>query len=109
VDAITRLYSGSASEADMKVYSGSAIYDDPWSYCDTCYKMAGQRHGIPKLFNYQTLATEIINESYGEIIFKLRHEYAVKGVGKLVVSKTADNLMSLTLDDGGNVKYHKDM
>jgi hypothetical protein len=59
--------------------------------------------------NYQTLATEIINESYGEIIFKLEHEYAVKGVGKLVVSKTADNLMSLTLDDGGNVKYHKDM
>jgi hypothetical protein len=35
VDAITSLYQGSASEEDMQVYDEKAIYDDPWSYCDT--------------------------------------------------------------------------
>ena len=38
---ITNLYSGSASEADMQVYDEKAIYDDPLSYCDTRYKIAG--------------------------------------------------------------------
>jgi hypothetical protein len=109
VNAITRLYSGSASECDMKVYSASAIYDDPWSYCDSRYKIAGQWYGIPKLFNSKTLATEIVNDSPQEIIVKLRQEYAVKGVEKLGVSKTVDSLVSLTLDEEGKVKYHKDM
>lgn len=45
VDSICRLYSGSASEEDMQVYSESAVYDDPWSYCDTRYKIAGQWYG----------------------------------------------------------------
>ncbi len=45
VDSICRLYSGSASEEDMQVYAEKAIYDDPWSYCDTRYKMAGQWYG----------------------------------------------------------------
>lgn len=45
VDAICRLYSGSASEDDMQVYAEKAIYDDPWSYCDTRYKIAGQWYG----------------------------------------------------------------
>ena len=35
IDAITSLYSGSASEEDMQVYAEKSIYDDPWSYCDT--------------------------------------------------------------------------
>jgi hypothetical protein len=42
VTSICSLYSGSASEEDMQVYSSEAIYDDPWSYCDTRYKIAGQ-------------------------------------------------------------------
>ena len=25
----------------MKVYAENAIYDDPWSYCDARYKIAG--------------------------------------------------------------------
>lgn len=45
VKAITSLYSGSASEEDMQVYAQEAIYDDPWSYCDTRYKIAGQWYG----------------------------------------------------------------
>ena len=45
VQSITNLYSGSASEADMEVYAHEAIYDDPWSYCDTRYKIAGQWYG----------------------------------------------------------------
>ena len=45
VQSICRLYSGSASEADMSVYAAQAVYDDPWSYCDTRYKIAGQWYG----------------------------------------------------------------
>ena len=42
---ITNLYSGSANETDMRVYAEKAVYDDPWSYCDTRYKIAGQWYG----------------------------------------------------------------
>ena len=45
LQSITNLYSGSASEEDMQVYAEEAIYDDPWSYCDTRYKIAGQWYG----------------------------------------------------------------
>jgi hypothetical protein len=45
VQAICNLYSGSASKEDMLVYAEEAIYDDPWSYCDTRYKIAGQWYG----------------------------------------------------------------
>ena len=45
VKAITNLYSGSASEEDMQIYAAESIYDDPWSYCDTRYKIAGQWYG----------------------------------------------------------------
>lgn len=46
VQAICNLYSGSASKDDMLVYAAEAIYDDPWSYCDTRYKIAGQWYGM---------------------------------------------------------------
>lgn len=46
VKAITNLYSGSASEEDMSVYAEKAVYDDPWSFCDTRYKIAGQWYGM---------------------------------------------------------------
>lgn len=51
VDAITSLYSSSCAdreqgEKDMLVYAEKAIYDDPWSYCDTRYKIAGQWYGM---------------------------------------------------------------
>ncbi|KAK0891298.1 hypothetical protein LTR02_014146, partial [Friedmanniomyces endolithicus] len=63
VDSITRLYSGSASESDMQVYASQAIYDDPWSYCDTRYKIAGQWYGIPMLMaKSQTLKTEVVDD-----------------------------------------------
>jgi len=45
VRAICSLYSGSASKEDMMMYAKEAIYDDPWSYCDTRYKIAGQWYG----------------------------------------------------------------
>ncbi len=34
---IINLYCGRASEENMKVYAEQAIYDDPYSYCDTRY------------------------------------------------------------------------
>ena len=40
---ITNLYCGSSNEADMQVYAEKAIYDDPYSYCDTRYKIAGKQ------------------------------------------------------------------
>jgi hypothetical protein len=42
VQSICNLYSGSASKEDMLVYAEKAVYDDPWSFCDTRYKIAGQ-------------------------------------------------------------------
>ena len=45
IQSICNLYSGSASEEDMQVYAEKAVYDDPWSYCDTRYKIAGQWYG----------------------------------------------------------------
>lgn len=42
VKHITNLYSGSCSEEDMQVYAEKAIYDDPLSFCDTRYKIAGK-------------------------------------------------------------------
>jgi len=107
VDAITRLYSGSASESDMSVYDEKSIYDDPLSYCDTRYKIAGQWYGIPKLFaSSKTLKTEVVSDKPDEIIFKLRQEYTPR---VLHTSTTVDSLVSLTLDERGKVKYHKDM
>jgi hypothetical protein len=46
VQSICNLYSGSASEDDMQVYAEKAVYDDPWSFCDTRYKIAGQWYGV---------------------------------------------------------------
>ena len=39
IKAITGLYSSSASEEDIMVYARDSVYDDPWSYCDTRYKV----------------------------------------------------------------------
>lgn len=45
VQHITNLYCGSSSKNDMEVYAEKAIYDDPYSYCDTRYKIAGEQSG----------------------------------------------------------------
>lgn len=45
VDAICTLYSNGASEENMQVYAEKAVYDDPLSFCDTRYKIAGQWYG----------------------------------------------------------------
>ena len=47
IDSITKLYSGGCSEEVMQVYAEKAIYDDPLSFCDTRYKIAGQWYGLP--------------------------------------------------------------
>ena len=46
IKSITSLYSGSCSEADMEAYAEKAIYDDPLSYSDSRYKIAGM---VPQL------------------------------------------------------------
>ncbi|KAF6229748.1 hypothetical protein HO173_011264 [Letharia columbiana] len=107
VKSITSLYSGSASEEDMQVYAKEAIYDDPWSYCDTRYKIAGQWYGIPKVMaSSKTLSTEIVSSTDTELIFKMKQEYTPRVVQS---TKPVNSLVSLTLDGEGKVKYHKDM
>jgi hypothetical protein len=118
--SICALYSGSASEEDMQIYAEDAIYDDPLSYCDSRYKIAGQWYGIPKLFaKSTTLATQVVKSSNvsdggdlkSELVFKLRQEYVLIGTGEKG-SKQVDSLVSLGLEgkDGEElVKYHKDM
>ena len=59
VKAITSLYSGSASREDMEVYAEESVYDDPWSYCDTRYKIAGQWYGM-----YLNRSMLILSTSY---------------------------------------------
>ena len=49
VDSICRLYPGSASKEYMHVYAEKAIYNNPWSYCDTRYKIAGQWYAYSSL------------------------------------------------------------
>ncbi|KAI9676452.1 MAG: hypothetical protein M1817_000609 [Caeruleum heppii] len=107
VKSICNLYSGSASEDDMVVYAEKAVYDDPWSYCDTRYKIAGQWYGIPKIMaSSKTLAFEIVSDKPTEIVFKLRQEYTPR---VMHFTKPVNSLVSLTLDERGKVKYHKDM
>ncbi|KAF2645920.1 hypothetical protein P280DRAFT_388789 [Massarina eburnea CBS 473.64] len=107
VQSICDLYSGSASEKDMQVYAEKAIYDDPWSYCDTRYKIAGQWYGIPKIMaKSRTIKTEIVSSKPDEIIFKLQQEYTPKPGP---IPKKVNSLVTLTLDGHGKVRYHKDM
>ncbi|KAB2098850.1 hypothetical protein AG0111_0g12860 [Alternaria gaisen] len=107
VQSICNLYSGSASEDDMMVYGKEAVYDDPWSYCDTRYKIAGQWYGIPKLMkSSRTIKTEVLSSKPDEIIFKLQQEYTPK---PMPISKKVNSLITLTLDQDGKVRYHKDM
>ncbi|KAJ5060525.1 hypothetical protein J3E74DRAFT_290784 [Bipolaris maydis] len=107
VQSICNLYSGSASKDDMMVYAKEAVYDDPWSYCDTRYKIAGQWYGIPILMkSSRTIKTEVVSSKPDEIIFKLQQEYTPKPVP---VAKKVNSLVTLTLDREGKVRYHKDM
>ncbi|KAI1078140.1 hypothetical protein F5B20DRAFT_549479 [Whalleya microplaca] len=107
---IVNLYCGSASEEDMKVYAEKAIYDDPFSYCDTRYKIAGQWYGIPKLFaKSESLQTEVIFSTKHELVWKQRQKYTFAGIE---ASKTADSLISIKLEGvepNEKVVYHKDM
>jgi len=106
VDSICRLYSGSASEEDMQVYDEKAVYDDPLSYCDTRYKIAGQWYGIPKIMaKSQTLKTENVEDKPDRIIFKLQQEYTPR---VLHTTKPVNSIVTLSLDGKGKVKYHKD-
>jgi hypothetical protein len=105
---ICGLYSGGASEELMEVYAREAVYDDPFSYCDSRYKIAGQWYGIPKLFSSsRTLKTEVVSVKPSEIVFKLQQEYTPRPAP--VFSKAVNSLVTLSLDDEGKVRYHKDM
>jgi hypothetical protein len=124
VQSICNLYSGSASKEDMMVYAEEAIYDDPWSYCDTRYKIAGQWYGkyistvrtvawcwrqnvigIPKIMkSTRTIKTQVVSSKPDEIIFKLQQEYTPK---PMPIAKKVNSLVTLTLDKEGKVRYHK--
>ncbi|KIA75898.1 hypothetical protein HK57_00303 [Aspergillus ustus] len=113
---IQNLYAGSASETDMSVYAEQAVYDDPFSYCDTRYKIAGQWYGIPKLFRRsETLATEVVESDEDGMVWKQRQRWVLRGLGESLGGKTVDSLVSLRLETeemgGGEEKvvYHKDM
>lgn len=104
---ILSLYSGCPSESALRRYALRAIYDDPFSYCDTRYKIAGQWYGLPKLFsNCETEAYEVVKNEPSEMLVKLRQRYTLRGLG---LGKTVDSLVALVMDSDGNVKYHKDL
>ena len=63
--------------------------------------------GIAKMFaSSKTLKTEVVENEKDRIIFKLQQEYTPKLVH---LSKPVNSLITLTLDEQGKVKYHKDM
>lgn len=63
--------------------------------------------GIPKLFNpSKTIATEVTSNDKDRITFKLQQSYTPR---LLRFTKTVNSLVTLTLDENGKVKYHKDM
>ena len=139
VKAICNLYSGSSSEKDMQVYAKEAIYDDPWSYCDTRYKIAGQWYGRslarPCVFHPASPLSSLQRASVDrcpifaqgipkvmaysntlatEIVSSTPNELVFKLKQEytprgLPVSRAVCSLVSLALDEQGKVKYHKDM
>jgi hypothetical protein len=54
----------------------------------------------------QTLKTEVVQSEKDRIIFKLQQEYTPRVIH---FSKPVNSLITLTLDDQGKIKYHKDM
>ena len=63
--------------------------------------------GIAKAFaKSETLKTEIVESKPDRIIFKLQQAYTPKIIH---YTKPVNSLVTLSLDDQGKVKYHKDM
>ena len=54
----------------------------------------------------RTLKTEIVSNTDTQIAFKMQQEYTPRVVH---FSKPVNSLVTLTLDDQGKVKFHKDM
>lgn len=70
-------------------------------------KDADVTKGIPKVMaSSKTMATEVITNEPNLIVFKMQQEYTPRVAH---FSKKVNSLISLTLDDEGKVKYHKDM
>lgn len=46
----------------MLVYTEKAIYDDPWSYCDDRYKIAGQWYGTSELATFPFQSFMVFSE-----------------------------------------------
>ena len=54
----------------------------------------------------KTLKTEIVSDKPTEIIYKQQQEYTPRIIH---YSKPVNSLITLTLDENGKVRYHKDM
>lgn len=68
---------------------------------------SGQWYGLPKVFSsLRTLATEVVEDKPNLIVFKLRQEYTPIILHKALA---VNSLVSLSLDEEGKVRYHKDM
>lgn len=62
--------------------------------------------GIPKIMaSSKTLATEIVSNTDTQLAFKMKQEYTPR---VLHFSKPVNSLVTLTFDEQGKVKYHKD-
>ena len=63
--------------------------------------------GIPKIMALsRTHKTQILSSTQDSLIFKLQQEYKPKGSP---AGKKVNSLVTLTLDEEGKVRYHKDM
>jgi hypothetical protein len=127
VETINALYSGCAKTRDapeMLVYAEEAIYDDPWSFCDTRRKIAAQMMGIPIVMSScPVTAYEILEDDENHIVYKKQQDFTPRGLGWVGGTKTVVSLVTLSLEPGsgpgdgtgsgqewkGKVKYLKEM
>jgi hypothetical protein len=80
---VLALYGSRPSEQAMNRYAEKAVYDDPFSFCDTRYKIAGQWYGLPMIFQKtEPKEWEVVRNEKDEIVIKLRQvcHYFARGV-----------------------------
>lgn len=87
----------------LKSSKARSIYNDTVSYCDTRYKIAAQRYGLPKIFSSpRTMKTQVVEDCSDLIVLKMQHEYKPKILEK---PQAINSLISLGLDLDSKFKY----
>ncbi|RPA82319.1 hypothetical protein BJ508DRAFT_318096 [Ascobolus immersus RN42] len=103
LEDVLALYCGQPSVERVRRYAPDAVYDDPLSYANDRYQIAGQWFALPKMARCENKGYEVV-----------RDEPETWSFPPLPASVTLNSLVTLTLDpetaqsDWPTIKYHKD-